>query len=527
MRMGIFDVIGPIMHGPSSNHTGGVNRIGYMAWQFMGGTPKQLHFLCHPLNIASYKGQHSDVALMAGCLGIREDDPRSAEAMRFASEAGIGYDFGVLDDKVARNAYYVHAEYAGIPWEIDAVSPGGGFIEIIAVNGIPVYYDGGTHITLFADSRFGVSEEESARAAESCGLCPLSLHTGTYAGRGHILLETAEEPAAERLKEFLSLLGVKAPEIERRVRPIRRFVVREDAVPCYDSFAEMLKDAASVGILEAAFKYEHSLSGADRKQVMEEMLRSVDVDAISLERGLKGENPLIAGFASGSDALKVQRLGERGKSVAGSVFNAAMRDALAVSEVAASAGRIVAAPTSGAAGTLPGTLFAIAENYSVHREKLAEAFIVAGLLGCLMSKECMFTGSGGGCMGEIGAAASMAAGAAVYLMGGTPAQIVDASAIAMKNCFGLSCDQPASPVEVPCIKRNAMGAAVALMGAELALAGVTSVIPMDEVIVAFRSIQDHLPVCMRAGFNGGLSVTETGIRLRKEWNAMAAGGGSL
>jgi L-serine dehydratase len=216
----------------------------------------------------------------------------------------------------------------------------------------------------------------------------------------------------------------------------------------------------------------------------------------------------------------IEELGASGRSIVGPVFNKAMAGAVAMAEISASAGRIVASPTSGSAGTLPGTLFAVAERYASSREKQAEAYIVSALIGCLMSKECMFTGSGGGCMGEVGCAASMAAAGACYLAGGTPRQIVNAAAIALKNTFGLTCDPATPAVEVPCIKRNAMGAAVALMGAELALAGVESVIPMDDVIVAFRNIQDQLPVCMRAGANGGLPITKTGRKLQEEWNEM-------
>ncbi|MBQ4181000.1 MAG: L-serine ammonia-lyase, iron-sulfur-dependent, subunit beta, partial [Firmicutes bacterium] len=131
--MGLFDVIGPIIHGPSSNHTGGVNRIGYVARCFMGSQPEMVHFLCHPLNMASYSGQHTDVALLAGVLGIREYDPLSAKAMDIAVEKGLTFDFSPLDPSVHRNSYFVHAYIDGFPWEIDGISPGGAFIEIIGI----------------------------------------------------------------------------------------------------------------------------------------------------------------------------------------------------------------------------------------------------------------------------------------------------------------------------------------------------------------------------------------------------------
>ncbi|MBQ6259783.1 MAG: L-serine ammonia-lyase, iron-sulfur-dependent, subunit alpha [Firmicutes bacterium] len=522
MKMGLFDVIGPIIHGPSSNHTGGVNRIGYVARCFMGSQPEMVHFLCHPLNMASYSGQHTDVALLAGVLGIREYDPLSAKAMDIAVEKGLTFDFSPLDLSVHRNSYFVHADIDGFPWEIDGISPGGAFIEIIRINGVDVYYDGASYVYYFADKALGAGKEEAAAAAEKLGIKAVSVCCGSHAGYGQVLLETLKALDEKTLEAFERAVCPKGCGIKRTVPPIRSIATMPGAAACYDSFEEMLNDADEIGILKAAFKYEHSLSGASPERIMEEALKELEVEEISTARGLQGGNDLIAGFADGSDAKKIADLGASGRSICGPVFNSAMAKSVAMAEISASAGRIVASPTSGSAGTLPGTLFAAAERFGSTREEQAESYIVSALVGCLMSKECMFTGSGGGCMGEIGCAASMAAAGACYLAGGTPRQIVSAAAIALKNSFGLTCDPAASPVEVPCIKRNAMGAALAIMGAELGLAGVESVIPMDEVIVAFRNIQDQLPVCMRCGFDGGLSITKTGRRMQKEWAEMTA-----
>ncbi len=522
MKMGLFDVIGPVIHGPSSNHTGGVNRLGYLAYCFMGKTPEHVHFLCHPLNITGYSGQHTDVALLAGCLGIREYDPRSAKAMDLAVKQGLTFDFSALDESVHRNSYYVHADVDGFPWEIDGTSPGGAFIGISAVNGVAVDYDGSGWIYYFGDPGLKLKKEEAEAAVKSLGISAVSTACGPHAGLGQVLIETPDALSEEKAEALEKALCPEGAKVKRAVPPIRNIVVRADSVPCYSSFAEMVEDAEKIGIFEAACKYEASLSGATPERIMEEALMELEVEEISTARGLKGDNDLIAGFAGGSDAKKLAELGASGRSICGPVFNSAMAKSLAMAEISASAGRIVASPTSGSAGTLPGTVFAAAERFGSSREEQAKAYAVAALMGCLMSKECMFTGSGGGCMGEIGCAAAMAAAAACYLAGGTPTQIVNACAIALKNSFGLTCDPAAPPVEIPCIKRNAMGAALALMGAELGLAGVESAVPMDDVIIAFRNIQDNLPVCMRAGGNGGLSMTATGRRMQKEWNEKVA-----
>ncbi len=524
MRMGLFDVIGPIIHGPSSNHTGGANRIGYMAYSFMGGTPEHVDFYCHPILFHVYAGHHTDVSMLAGCMGIREYDELSARAGELARERGISYEFHAMDASVNRNALYVHAELDGFPWEIDAISPGGAFIEVIAVNGVPVYYDGGNYVYYYADPGLRATDAGIALICQKLGLKPVSVHSGEHAGYGQVFIELSDALSPEAQSSLVSALGFDSagPAISRAVAPIRSIVVKPGAEPCYDSFVQMQADAEKIGILQAAFKYEYSLSGSSPERIMEEAYKEVEVEEISTARGLQGGNQLIGGFASGSDAKKVADFGKSGRSICGPVFNAALAKAMAMNEIGASAGRIVATPTSGSSGTLPGTLFAVAERYQSSRQQLAESYVVAALLGCLMSKHCIYSGSAGGCMGEVGAAAAMAAGGAAYLAGGTPAEIINACAIALKNSFGLTCDQPVAPVEIPCIKRNAMGASLALMGAELALAGVESYIPMDDVIIAFRNVQDNLPGCLRNDFTGGLAVTDTAKRMQAQWKEKLA-----
>ncbi len=184
--------------------------------------------------------------------------------------------------------------------------------------------------------------------------------------------------------------------------------------------------------------------------------------------------------------------------------------ALAANEANAAMGRICAAPTAGSSGVLPGVLFAIAEESIVSEDKLSLALVTAGSIGMVIGSRASLSGAEGGCQAECGAAAAMAAGAAVELLGGAPAQIGHAVALALKNLLGLVCDPVAGLVEVPCVKRNAGAAMIALLAADMALAGIESAIPVDEVLDAMAEIGHSLPDTLRETGRGGLAATPTG-----------------
>ena len=184
--------------------------------------------------------------------------------------------------------------------------------------------------------------------------------------------------------------------------------------------------------------------------------------------------------------------------------------ALAANEANAAMGRICAAPTAGSSGVLPGVLFAIAEECSIAEDRLGLALVAAGSIGMVIASRASLSGAEGGCQAECGSAAAMAAGAAVDLLGGSPDQVGHAVALALKNLLGLVCDPVAGLVEVPCVKRNAGAAMIALLAAEMALAGIESAIPVDEVMDAMAEIGHALPETLRETGQGGLAGTPTG-----------------
>lgn len=218
----------------------------------------------------------------------------------------------------------------------------------------------------------------------------------------------------------------------------------------------------------------------------------------------------------GSDGAKLHEAVKNKQTICGDFLGTVMEKAVKMGESNACMKRIVAAPTAGACGVVPAVFLSMQEAYGYTDEKMVQALYVAAGIGGVIASRAFIAGAQGGCQAEIGSASSMAAGGAVFLRGGGEEAIVHAAAMAMKNLLGLACDPVAGLVEVPCVKRNVVGAVNALSSADMALAGIRSKIPPDEVIDAMRSVGLELPSCIRETGMGGLAATPTGIRIREE-----------
>ncbi len=219
---------------------------------------------------------------------------------------------------------------------------------------------------------------------------------------------------------------------------------------------------------------------------------------------------------TGGSAAKMRAVSEGGKSLTGSVISGALYRALAVSELNASMGRIVAAPTAGSCGILPAAVLTMQAERDLSERECVMALFTASAVGMVIANNACLAGAQGGCQAECGSASAMAAAAIVELAGGSPKMITHAVAIALKNILGLVCDPVAGLVEIPCIKRNASGVAGAFVAAEMALAGIRSAIPADEVIWAMKKVGDSMPQSLRETAEGGLAATPTGQRLHKQ-----------
>lgn len=229
------------------------------------------------------------------------------------------------------------------------------------------------------------------------------------------------------------------------------------------------------------------------------------------------EKVVSASGLSGTQAAKMQRFAQKNASICGLFVTKVITYALQMAESNACMKRIVAAPTAGACGVVPAILLTFAQCEGCTEEELIRALYLAGGIGIVIAKRACISGAEGGCQAEIGSASAMAAAAAVFLKGGTDEQALHASAMALKNLLGLVCDPVAGLVEVPCVKRNVGGAVNALAAADMALAGIESKIPIDEVIDAMAEVGHAIPKTLRETAEGGLAVTKTAQKIQENF----------
>ena len=221
----------------------------------------------------------------------------------------------------------------------------------------------------------------------------------------------------------------------------------------------------------------------------------------------------------GGDGGKMHRYAQSGQAMTGGYISQVITEALSMAESNACMCRIVAAPTAGACGVLPAVLLPLYHNGQADQHQILEALYVSAGIGSVIAYKACIAGASGGCQAEIGTASAMAAGALVALRGGTGKQIGHAVAMALKNLMGLVCDPVAGLVEVPCVKRNVIGAVNAVSAADMALAGIESRVPVDEVIEAMGEVGLRMPVEFRETALGGLAATPTGQRIKAEMKA--------
>jgi L-serine dehydratase len=281
----------------------------------------------------------------------------------------------------------------------------------------------------------------------------------------------------------------------------------------YDSLQEAFERATADGISlgEAALRAEVEAGLRTREQVEHSLKRALDVMRGAIADGRKGELRSVSGLVGGDAAKVAKAKGPLG----GTLFTEVLANALAVQEVNAAMGVIVAAPTAGGAGVLPGVLLGLAKEKKLDDATLVRGLAAAGLVGAVCAVRASLSGAEGGCQAETGAAAAMAAAAGVEVLGGTAEEAMHAVALTMQGTLGLVCDPLGGLVEVPCVFRNATGGAMALAGIEMALAGVRFPIPVDEVIDTMGEIGRTMDVRYRETAGGGLAATPTGRKLAK------------
>lgn len=522
--LSIRDIIGPVMIGPSSSHTAGALRIAYMARRLSIAEPKTVEFTLLGSFAHTLAGHGTDKALVAGMLGFETDDLRIRDS--FALARGIGMAFSFKPD--------AHAEYDhpntvdirivdadGNEMSVRGESIGGGAAVIRRIDGIEVYITGeNTNVVIRQRDEAGVL----AHIAKSFGdrgvnIANARMYRERKGDVAYTILETDQNVGSE-IKQ-----AIEAHPAIRDVRVIPGDATAGitldgaiDAVAAQARFDELdfpngttlldYCEETGLTISEAFLAREDALAASLGCTVNTDGYLDVALSVMRQSALGPLEEPLPSmGGLIGGEALKLSALRALGDGICDDQLSLATTYAMAVLETNATMGRIVAAPTAGSAGVIPGVLLALQESRGYSNDDLKRGLATAAAIGYLITRNATVSGAEGGCQAEVGSAAAMAAAAAVELAGGTPAQCFAAASNALTNMMGLVCDPIAGLVEVPCQKRNASGAATALVSAQIALAGIGNLVNFDETVEAMRKVGRSLPFELRESALGGIAAT--------------------
>jgi L-serine dehydratase len=275
-------------------------------------------------------------------------------------------------------------------------------------------------------------------------------------------------------------------------------------------------DEQNISLAKYLLKLNAKEDEITEEETTKKLLDLLNVMEKSIERGLTGVKS-ASGLTGGAAKLLARKRENKKIRVLGDFGYDAVVFALAVAESNAAMGKIVAAPTAGASGVLPGVLFSLKKNFNFSYEELASALNIAGSIGVVIANRATLSGAKGGCQAECGSSAAMAAGAATFLLGGSNQEIGNSVAMAIKNILGLVCDPVAGLVEVPCVKRNAGAVSQALLATQMALAGIESFIPADETIDALKDVGDRMPSSLKETSCGGLAISPTALEWAKKY----------
>ncbi len=286
----------------------------------------------------------------------------------------------------------------------------------------------------------------------------------------------------------------------------------------FDSIRETIDYAVenNMSFADIMVKEEMELSGKSRDEVRAQMKQNLDVMRDAVIKGTTGDGVESVTGYTGHDAAKLRDYNESHHALSGYEMIDAVKGAIATNEVNAAMGIICATPTAGSSGTIPGALFKLEKTHNLTEEQMIDFLFTSALFGRVVANNASVAGATGGCQAEVGSASAMAAAAAVAIFGGSPEASGHAMALAISNLLGLVCDPVAGLVEIPCVMRNAIGSGNALISADLALAGIESRIPVDEVIEAMDKVGRNLPASLRETGLGGLAGTPTGEAIKRK-----------
>ena len=515
-----FEVLGPVMVGPSSSHTAGALRCARVAATLIEGDITHVTFTLWNSFAHTYRGHGTDRALLAGILGLDTDDERIRDAFSLARERELAYEFVIGGDDPSIHPNTVDIELvsdAGSTCDVRGESLGGGKMRISAINGVQVEISG-LYTTLFVahlDAPGALAALTGALAQAHMNIAFCRTYRTELGGQAYSVFETDGAPQREVLPIVRSLDLVNYATFIELPGTVTALGPGVSVPDLFDDAAQLLAacDELELSIGQVMRRREERMVGEEVAQ--NNMRRVVEVMRDETTKPLEHPQRSLGGFLNGEAQRVNQGSTLYASSLLGATQTEAVARAMAVLERSATMGVIVAAPTAGSAGVVPGCVLAVAPLLAKDGESvesmIEEALYCAAAVGLIMSTSACVAGAEGGCQAEVGSAAAMAAGALVQMHGGSPAQALDAATIALSNLLGLVCDPVGGLVEVPCQNRNAIGVAAAFTAAQLVLSGVRALVPLDEMAAVMLNVGHALPSSLRETAKGGIAVAPSAL----------------
>jgi L-serine dehydratase len=507
------DVIGPVMRGPSSSHCAAAARIGLLARALMSNTIESVlvEFDSSGSLPATHESQGSDMGLFGGLLGFEPSDKRLVQYKEEIRKAGIQIQFktGSYED-THPNTYRLSLKNSDENHSLVAVSTGGGMIEVLEIDGHALSLLGDSYETLvyFEQNEMALVQRIKRILDQKYDIQILGEKN---AQKRFIRIKTHSPLDKKQLVDVFSEDGVPAIKFLHPVLPI--LTPQEIETP-FDTSQQMLayNRGRHLNLAELAIEYESARGGISRDEVLEKMVALVKIIRQSVRNGMAGTNykDRILGCQSALYSMKHKS----GQLLDIGILNQIILNVSALMEIKSAMGVIVAAPTAGSCGGLPGAILGAADAMGCDENEIARAMMAAGIIGIFISNFSTFAAEVAGCQAECGAGSGMAAAGLVTLMGGEAEVSVAAASMALQNSLGMICDPVANRVEVPCLGKNIMAASNAVACANMALAGYDPVISLDEVIRTMDDVGKSIPSELRCTAQGGLSITETSRRIQ-------------
>lgn len=511
MPVSIFnDVIGPVMRGPSSSHVAAAYRMGRLVRNSLTGEPTRVRveFDIRGSLAKTYHGHGTDFGFAGGLLEIELTDERVTRSLEIAHAQKVDLEYKVLDlGEHHPNYYRITAEDSnGVTRHWEGISTGGGMIRMTSCDGFPVEILG-DYFELLIQAGDGnmIERAQKILPGEKC--------TVSKASNGQILADfkLIKRPSPDA---WTALAEIIPTDKLMLLAPVLPTPAKPDCTLPFETAAELLDyaQANSLPLWRCALQYESACGTLDEDEVFDKMHQIIIVLRSAIQRGLKGTvyedrilGPQAAAFAACDAENRLLPLG---------ALNRVIAYITAIMENKSAMGVIVAAPTAGSCGCLPGTVLGVSDELGLEPERAVWGMLAAGLVGVLIVRGASFAAEVAGCQAECGAGSAMAAAAVVQMLGGSVDACLDAASMALQSVTGLACDPVAGRVEVPCLGKNVMAGANAVSAANMALAGFDKVIPLDESIWAMRRVGELLPSELRCTL-GGLGETPTSQAIQK------------